>query len=157
MQFAGRVLGTILSIDVQVLNATMVPVLGYLTAHGINTQDVYAYPHVCRHVSQMLSCICEGMTAKWRETSSWKSLVRMRAQHYRSRTFTGRTLAQDAKGSNKQITFSKGTSFHDVLLKRRKASQTDYRQKGVLSHLQSRGNKGKLSGKWKDPLRAHNL
>jgi hypothetical protein len=30
-------------------------------------------------------------------------------------------VTQDTKGSNKQITFNKGASFHDVLLKKRKA------------------------------------
>jgi hypothetical protein len=41
----------------------------------------------------------------------------------------GGTLAQDTKGTNTQATF-KGTLLHDVLFKRRKSTQRDYRNKG---------------------------
>jgi hypothetical protein len=73
----------------------------------------------------------------------------------------GGTLAQDSKGSDKQITFNKATTLHDVLYKRRPKSQTDYRKTGdvisVLSHVQPGVNKVKRSGKWKDPFHAHKL
>jgi hypothetical protein len=73
----------------------------------------------------------------------------------------GGTLAQDTKGSDKQITFNKGTSLQDVAYKRRAKSQTDYRKTGdvvsVLTHLQRGENKVKRSGKWKNPFRAHTL
>jgi hypothetical protein len=73
----------------------------------------------------------------------------------------GGTLAQDTKGSDKQITLNEGTSLHDVAYKRRPKSQTDYRKTGdvvsVLSHVQRGGNKVKRSGKWKTPFRAHTL
>jgi putative lipase involved disintegration of autophagic bodies len=42
----------------------------------------------------------------------------------------GGTLAQDTKGTNKQITFNKRTSLHDVLYRCRKPTQTDYRKAG---------------------------
>jgi hypothetical protein len=70
----------------------------------------------------------------------------------------GGTLAQDTKGTNKQITFNKGTSLHDMLYRRRKPTQTDYRKTGdiisVLSHFQRGKNKVQRSGK---PFRAHKL
>jgi hypothetical protein len=73
----------------------------------------------------------------------------------------GGTLAQDTKGTNKQITFNKGTSLHDVLYRRKKNTQTDYRKTGdvisVLSHFQRRKNKVKRSGRLTEPFHAHNL
>jgi putative lipase involved disintegration of autophagic bodies len=58
----------------------------------------------------------------------------------------GGTLAQDIKGSDKQITFNKA----DVLYKRRPKSQIDYRKTAdvtsVLSHLKPGANKVKRSG-----------
>jgi hypothetical protein len=73
----------------------------------------------------------------------------------------GGTLAQDTKGTNTQATFNKGTSLHDVLFKRRKATQTDYRNKGdvisVLTKHQKGGKKVNRSGKWKNPFAAHKL
>jgi putative lipase involved disintegration of autophagic bodies len=52
----------------------------------------------------------------------------------------GGTLAQDTMGTNKQITFNKGTSLHDMLYRRRKSAQTNGRKTGdvisVLSHFQ---------------------
>jgi hypothetical protein len=73
----------------------------------------------------------------------------------------GGTLAQDTKGTQAQATFNKGTSLHDVLFKRRKSSQTDYRNKGdvisVLTKHQKGGKKVNRSGKWKNPLAAHRL
>jgi hypothetical protein len=73
----------------------------------------------------------------------------------------GGTLAQDTKGSDKQITFNKGTTLHDVLYKQRPKTQTDYRKTGdvisVLSHVQPGANKVKRSGKWKNPFHAHKL
>jgi hypothetical protein len=73
----------------------------------------------------------------------------------------GGTLAQDTKGSDKQITFNKATTLHDVLYRPRPKSQTDYRKTGdvisALSHLQPGANKVKRSGKWKNPFHAHKL
>jgi hypothetical protein len=73
----------------------------------------------------------------------------------------GDTLAQDTKGTQSQMTFNKGTSLHDVLFKRRKSTQTDYRNKGdlisVLTKNQRSGKKVNRSGKWKNPLAAHKL
>jgi hypothetical protein len=72
----------------------------------------------------------------------------------------GETLAQDSKGSDKQIAFNKGTSLPDVVYRRHPKSQIDYRKTGdvipALTHLQ-RENKLKRSGKWPDPFRAHNF
>jgi hypothetical protein len=52
----------------------------------------------------------------------------------------GATLAQDTKGSDKQITFNKATTLHNVLYKRKSATHTDYRKTGdaisALSHVQ---------------------
>jgi hypothetical protein len=62
----------------------------------------------------------------------------------------GSTLAQDTKGSDKQITLKKATTLHDVLYKRRSATQNDYRKTGdvisVLTHHQLGANKVKRSG-----------
>jgi hypothetical protein len=73
----------------------------------------------------------------------------------------GGTLAQDTKGSDKQITFNKATTLHDVLYKRRPKSQTDYRKTGdivsALAHRQPGANKVKRSGKRKDPFHSHKL
>jgi hypothetical protein len=50
--------------------------------------------------------------------------------------FLGGTLAQDTKGTNKQIAFNKSTSLHDVLYRRRKPTQTDYsKTRDVISVL----------------------
>jgi hypothetical protein len=71
----------------------------------------------------------------------------------------GGTLAQDTKGSDRQIPFNKATTLHDVLYKRRPKSQTDYRKTGdiisALSHVQPGASKVKRPGKWKDPFHAH--
>jgi hypothetical protein len=67
----------------------------------------------------------------------------------------GGAFAQDTKGINKQVTFNKGTSLHDLMFKRKKATQTDYRKRGdvisVLAHLERGKKKVKRSGKWKGP------
>jgi hypothetical protein len=69
----------------------------------------------------------------------------------------GRALAQDTEGSDKQITFNKATSLHDVVYKRRKPTQTDRRNIGlVLSHIQ-RGAAGEALYEWKDPFHARKL
>jgi hypothetical protein len=73
----------------------------------------------------------------------------------------GGTLAQDTKGTQAQATFNKGTSLHDVLFKRRKSTQTDYRNKrdviSVLTKHQKGEKKVNRSGKWKNPFAAHKL
>jgi hypothetical protein len=75
--------------------------------------------------------------------------------------FLGGVMAQDTKGSNKQITINKATSLHNVLSKLEKTTQIDYRKTGdvisVLSHVQRGASKVKRSGKCKDPFRAHKL
>jgi putative lipase involved disintegration of autophagic bodies len=58
---------------------------------------------------------------------------RVRAAHpHASITAVGHslegTLAQDKKGTNKQITLNKGTSLYDILCRRKKPTQTDYRK-----------------------------
>jgi hypothetical protein len=54
VDFADRVVMAILSVDVEVLVALVVSILGYLTPHSVETKNVNAYTHVRSHVSEML-------------------------------------------------------------------------------------------------------
>jgi hypothetical protein len=65
-------------------------------------------------------------------------------------------LAQDTKGTHKQITFNNATSLHDVLYKRRKPRKTDD-VIPVLYHVQCRANKVKRSWKRKDTFHADKI
>jgi hypothetical protein len=59
---------------------------------------------------------------------------RVRAAHpHADITVVGHSLGgtQDTKGTNKQITFNKGTSLRDVLYRRTKPTQTDYCKTGM--------------------------
>jgi hypothetical protein len=107
---------------------------------------------------------------KWKQSKRFKYAQKVTNEakaKYAGHTLTatghslGGTLAQDTKGTQTQATFNKGTSLHDVLFKRRKFSQTDYRNKGdvisVLTKNQRGGKKVNRSGKWKKPFAAHRL
>jgi hypothetical protein len=83
-----------------------------------------------------LSAVIGGRMKKSKRFQHAQKVTNAAKVKYADHTLTatghslGGTLVQDTKGTQAQATFNKGTSLHDVLFKRRKSTQTDYRNKG---------------------------
>jgi hypothetical protein len=54
MDLVNRVVMAVLPVDVKMLNAPMVSILGYLPPHGVEAKNVNAYAHVRSHVDEVL-------------------------------------------------------------------------------------------------------